>query len=240
MIIKITLTYDGTDFCGWQVQPNLPSIQGELETAIKKLCGEEVSVIGSGRTDAGAHALGQVASFELKKPFDIARIVPGLNYYLPPTIRVINAEKESDDFNARFSAKSKTYLYLLYNAEIENPLLRHRALRVNGLDFEKIKSAAKLFEGTHDFSAFMSSGSEVKTTVRTVYKCDFYFKDGFYVLEISANGFLYNMVRKIIAFLISIGMGKKEPNLIIELLKNGGKTKEIAPSYGLYLKSVEY
>lgn len=240
MVIKITLMYDGTDYCGWQIQPQLVSIQGEVQAAIKKLCGEDTSVIGSGRTDAGAHALGQTASFKLSKPFDINRIVPGLNFYLPPTIRVIKAEPESDDFNARFCAKNKTYLYVLYDAKVDNPIFRHKALRVYNLDYQKMKMAAKLFEGTYDFSAFMSSGSEVKTTIRTAYKCELHQKDGFYILEINANGFLYNMVRKIMGFLISIGKGKNTPQKIKELLENGGSTKEIAPAYALYLKSVEY
>lgn len=240
MRVKIQVSYDGTGFCGWQVQPGQKSIQGEITAAAKSLTGEDISLTGSGRTDAGVHALVQTAHFDLNKPFELKKIAAGLNFYLPPSIRILNAGRVHDDFNARFDAKQKTYTYLMYKAGTENPLLINRALKIDNLDIKAMRAAAAEFAGTHDFSAFASSGSEVKTTIRTIYFCRFFKKGPFFMLEVSANGFLYNMVRKIAGFLIAIGQGKRKKEEIVKFLNEGGPAKEIAPPYALYLKNVEY
>ena len=244
--------YDGAPFCGWQVQKSngtdssLRSIQGEVEDAVFKLTGERAPVTGSGRTDAGVHALGQVASFSLSREFDLSKIVSGLNFYLPEEIRVEGAEAAPDGFNARFDAKNKTYLYKMYSAPVDNPLLKGRALRVWGLDLSAMQAAAALFKGTHDFKCFMSTGSGAKTTVRTVYKSILHLaeSDGFspeISFEINANGFLYNMVRKITGALLSIGAGKRSLESVqYSLTEPFDKVTEMSSAYALYLKEVEY
>ncbi|MCL2675341.1 MAG: tRNA pseudouridine(38-40) synthase TruA [Firmicutes bacterium] len=240
MRYKLQIQYDGTPFCGWQIQPNRKSVQGEITAAAKSLTGEDINLVGCGRTDTGVHALNQAAHFDLTKPFELKKLAAGLNFYLPPAIRIVKAEAAEDNFNARFDAKRKTYTYLMYEAEADNPLLQNRALRINGLDIKAMRAAAGEFVGIHDFLPFMSSGSDVKTTVREIFSCRFFKKWEFYTLEITANGFLYNMVRKIVGFLIAIGQGKRNKEEILQILGGSGFVKEIAPPYGLYLKDVQY
>lgn len=239
MRIKITLMYDGSDFCGWQSQKNLDSVQTVLETALKKLTGEEVKVVGSGRTDAGVHAVGQTAHFDLTKQFPVRKIVTGMNFYLPPSIRVSSAEEVGESFHARKSVVRKTYMYRMYLADVDNPLKNLRALRVENADMRIFRENAAKFIGEKDFSAFMSSGSSAKTTVRTVYEATLREEDGEWRFYISANGFLYNMVRKIVGVLLAVAQGKRDASYIDELF-SGGKAKEIAPPYALYLHHVEY
>lgn len=240
MRYKLQISYDGTDFCGWQVQPGQKSVQGEITAAAKRLTGEDINLVGSGRTDAGVHAIAQIAHFDLEKPFELKKMAAGLNFYLPPAIRVNKAQNAPDVFNARMDAKQKTYIYLMYNAETDNPLLANRALRIDNLDLKAMREAAGDFAGTHDFMPFMSSGSGVKTTIRTIYSCRFFKKGPFFVLETTANGFLYNMVRKIAGFLIAIGQKKRKKEEIGKILGEGGVVKELAPPYSLYLKEVFY
>jgi len=241
MKIRLTIMYDGAPYCGWQIQPGQKSVQGEITYAIFKLTGERAEVTGSGRTDAGVHALGQVASFELQKSFDIKKIPGGLNYYLEPSIRVIDARRAKKDFNARNSAKRKTYVYEIYIAEHDNPFLTNRALRVCKTDIPLMKEAAKLFIGTHDFKCFMSSNSSIKTTVRTVFDSKLTARGDKIAYAITADGFLYNMVRKIVGAILAVGTGKRDINSINSSLNEPFiPVQENAPACGLYLKSVKY
>ena len=235
----ITISYDGGGFCGWQHQPNGASIQDAVEHAILRLTGEKVKVVGSGRTDAGVHALGQVASFALSSEVAERTIVGGLNAHLPKSIRVLSAEITADDFDARKSAKKKTYMYLMYRGK-ELPVLYSRALCVGDVDIKAMRAQAKTLIGTHDFTTFKAAGSSAKTSVRTVYDAHIE-DDGFFVkLFITANGFLYNMVRIIAAQLVKVGKGEEVD--IASLLEKRDRTeaKETAPAHALYLYSVDY
>ena len=239
MRVKLIIEYDGTDFCGWQTQPGLRTVQSELESAIFKLTGAEARVTASGRTDAGVHALGQVAHFDTEKDLG-AKYVGGLNYYLPQDVRVISAEVVGDDFHARFSAKNKTYVYVMYESRVDSAVLRARATRVDKLNATAMHRAAQVFVGKNDFHAFMSTGSDTLTTVRTVTAASVKRNNGMIVFSVSADGFLYNMVRKMAAALIEVGKGKMTEDRLQSLLTADATFTPVAPPQGLYLYKVEY
>jgi len=255
MRIKITISYDGTGFCGWQRQPNGKSIQEELENAYFKFANEKVVITGSGRTDEGVHALAQVAHFDTKKVVskkEIAVWLGAFNFHLPNGIRVKNIEIAADNFHSVASATKKTYHYDMYFG-VENPLLKDRTYHIKkDLDIALTEKAAKCFIGTHDFVNFRAIGSGATTTVRTVYSCELSQMElyGSKALRftISANGFLYKMVRIIAGSILQVGSGKLEISEIKELLTGQNNNKnEItkfnkipAPSCGLYLESVKY
>ena len=243
MTIKLTVTYDGTDLCGWQKQNDRVTVQGLIEEALQKITGEKISVVGSGRTDAGVHAEGQVASFKTRANIPPHKFAAALNTALPPEVKVVLSEREEDDFNARRNAKKKTYRYSIYNSDTEEPLKERYKSRVYGkLDYEKMQSAAKLFEGEHDFKAYAASGYSAKTTVRTVYSARL-LKNGedidFYI---TGNGFLYNAVRIIAGTLVAVGGGKVTEEDIKSSFITGVRHKDIKtlPAKGLCLVSVEY
>ena len=239
MRVKLTIEYDGTNFCGWQTQPGLRTVQSELEAAIFKLTGEESRVTASGRTDAGVHAIGQIAHFDTSKDLK-GKFVGGLNFYLPPDVRVKEAEYVSDDFHARFSAKNKTYVYIMYESKIDSAILRSRAARVDKLNAAAMDRASKVFVGKNDFAAFMSTGSDTLTTVRTVTSASVQRRGGMIVFSVSADGFLYNMVRKMAAALMQVGKGKLDAEGLSKLLKKDAVFTPVAPPQGLYLYKVEY
>ena len=240
MRVKLIVEYDGTDFCGWQTQPGLRTVQSELESAIAKIAGESVRVTASGRTDAGVHALGQVVHFDASKELG-AKYAGALNYYLPHDVRVRSAQNVGQDFHARFSAVDKTYFYLMYESKTDSAVLRNRAARVeHKLNVAAMDRAAKEFCGKHDFAAFMSSGSDTLTTVRTVTGASVKRKDGLIVFTVSADGFLYNMVRKMSAALIEVGKGKMTADGIKALLSHDATFTFVAPPQGLYLYKVVY
>lgn len=240
MRYKITLSYDGTDFCGWQHQPNGNSVQDAVEAAAQKLFGQSVSVVGSGRTDAGVHAIAQVAHFDADKILPEKNVVGGLNAYLPRTVRVTAAERAADTFNARKSAKRKTYMYLMYVGE-SLPVLNDRAVCLEfEPDIQRMNTCAYQLVGKHDFSTFMAAGGGAKTFTRTVFDAHFERDGRFIKFFITADGFLYNMVRIITAQLIKAGRGD---NVDIPLLiekRDRAYAKELAPACGLYLYSVDY
>lgn len=240
MRYKITLSYDGTDFCGWQHQPNGNSIQDAVEAAAERLFGQSVNVVGSGRTDAGVHAIAQVAHFDADKILPDKNVVGGLNAYLPRSVRVISACQASDTFNARKSAKRKTYMYLMYVGETL-PVLNDRALCLeNEPDILRMNTCACQLVGKHDFSTFMAAGGGAKTFTRTVFDAHFERDGRFIKFFITADGFLYNMVRIITAQLLKAGRGVdvNMPELIEK--RDRSFAKELAPACGLYLYSVDY
>lgn len=243
MRIMLVLQYDGTNFCGWQVQPGLRTVQGELENAVFSLTGERVSVIASGRTDSGVHARGQVAHFDAHSTVPPENFCRALNVFLPPDVKVIESRLAPDNFHARFSAKKKTYIYRFYKSSIELPLYSRYACRIDEkVDENAMNLAAQTLIGTHDFKCFMSSGSEVKNTVRTIYECRVYKNGELLELEVCGNGFLYNMVRAIAGTLYSVGLGKSTVQSVKETLESknrffAGKTM---PPQGLELKEVCY
>lgn len=244
MRIKLTLGYDGTSFCGWQVQPNGDTVQQALENAVKCVTGESVRVTGSGRTDSGVHAIGQVAHFDTEsKTVKAENFYRALNAHLPESIRVFKSEKVADDFDACRKAKRKTYSYSTYISNVENPLKERYAVRLDGdVDVDKIRDSAKVFIGEHDFKCMCASGSGAKTTVRTIYNISVK-KDGQdLVFTVTGNGFLYNMVRILVGTLIKAGRGQTNEEQLQKMLESksrslGGRT---LPAKGLCLVSVEY
>ena len=240
MRYKITLSYDGTDFCGWQHQPNANSVQDAVQSAVERLFGQKASVVGSGRTDAGVHAIAQVAHFDVDKLLPEKNVVGGLNAYLPRSVRVTKAQLAADDFDARKSAKQKTYMYLMYVGS-PLPVLNDRAL---SLDFEpdipRMNICAHQLVGKHDFSTFMAAGGGAKTFTRTVFDAHFE-RDGMFIkFFITADGFLYNMVRIITAQLIKAGRGTEVDIPYLLEKRDRSYAKELAPAYGLYLYNVVY
>jgi tRNA pseudouridine38-40 synthase len=206
-----TLAYDGTDFEGWQAQARGRTVQGTLEAALGTLTGAgRVPVFGAGRTDTGVHALGQVASFDLDRPFPADALVRALNGLLPPDVRVLHAAEVDESFHARKSALGKTYRYELDTAPVQLPTRRrHAAHWAEALDEPRVSAAAALYVGRHDFAALASAGSSVKTTVRTVTRSSARLTGGTLVFEVEADGFLRRMVRSMVGGLIAAGRGAR-------------------------------
>lgn len=240
---KITVSYLGTNYCGWQTQKNGTSVQSVLETAFSKLFGAKTSVTGSGRTDAGVHALGQVAHFDAETSIPAEKIPFAINTTLPEDIRVLSCEEVDGDFHARFGAKEKTYVYRLYLSPHLNPLKNATAENVCVLlDFAEMEKAARIIEGTHDFKCFEASGSSVKDTVRTVKSVEIVKNGDDVEIKVTGNGFLYNMVRIIAGTLVDVGKGKIAAAEIEDVIASGDRTRagKTLPAKGLTLFSVEY
>ena len=240
--IKLTIQYNGKNYCGWQKQNNSLGIQGTIENAIKEITKEEVKIIGSGRTDAGVHALGQVANFNTNCNIPIEKIPNALNSKLPKDISIINAQEMDLEFHSRYSAKGKKYRYMIYNNPYRSPIYNNISYFVKyDLDLEKMKKEAKALIGTHDFKGFMSSGSSVVDTVRTIYDIQIFKQEDLIIIEVEGNGFLYNMVRILVGTLVDIGRGRIDINMlsIIES-KSRSMAGHTAPAHGLFLKKVDY
>ena len=241
--IKLTIEYDGKEFNGWQKQPNKLNIQGEIERAIKDITGEKVELIASGRTDAGVHSLGQVANFKTKSTIPVEKIPIALNTKLKRSIRILNAEEVEERFHSRYNCKKKTYRYIINNSE--NGTAIYRNLEYNysqKLDVEKMNKAAKEFIGEHDFKGFKASGTSSKNSIRIIYGAKVYQKNDRIIIELTGNGFLYNMVRIIAGTLIEVGIGKIQPDEISKIIESGDRQKagKTLPPNGLYLVSVQY
>ncbi len=208
--IKLTIEYDGKNFAGWQTQPGKISIQSEIERAIKEVTGEEIVIIGSGRTDAGVHAIGQVANFHTDSQIEINKIPYAINSKLTKSIVIKKAEEVDEKFHSRYNCKEKTYRYVINNNEFPSALNRYRECHIpNSLDLKAMEKAIKHFEGTHDFKGFKSSGGNAKkTTVRTLTKCLIKMQDGVITIELTGDGFLYNMVRIICGTIVDTGLRK--------------------------------
>ena len=244
MNIKLTITYNGENFCGWQKQPNKRSVQEEIEEAIFLACGERVSLEGSGRTDSGVHALGQVASFLINKEINVKTLPRALNYHLKEDVRVLDAAEVPAEFNARFSAKEKTYIYKFYASRFELPLKQGKELRVNDyFDAAPAKEALKYLIGEKDFRSFCAKKSGKTNFVRKIISAQLHQISPYeYEFEITGNGFLYNMVRIIMGTLIMVGYKKWAPEKIKEIIesKNRAEAGKTMPAYALYLKEVKY
>lgn len=243
MKVKLTLEYDGTHFAGWQAQPRQRTVQGTLEAALGRLVGQEIRVEGAGRTDAGAHALGQVASLKLETTIPSQKLVEALNPLLPDDVRVLCSEEVPEDFHARFSATGKVYRYVALLRDEQSPLSRHRAWHIGTkVDIGKIELALPLLTGTHDFRAFCAAKSSVTATVRTIREAKIATEGEFVSAEFCGNGFLYHMVRIIMGALVAVGRGKIDPQAITLALSSGCRPLAFitAPAHGLYLVAVEY
>lgn len=244
--IKLTLQYDGTDYVGWQRQPNGTSIQALIEDALQPIEGRPVTVHGAGRTDAGAHALGQVASVTLGTDLEAPTIARALNGVLPMDVRIIGAEDAADDFHARFSAVGKMYEYRIVNAPIVSAFIyRYVAHVVAPLDIGAMREASALLVGRHDFAAFQAAGSVTASTGRTVHSIDWQDGGGYdlpLVVRISGDGFLRHMVRTIVGTVVQVGMGRWTAADVAGILDGRDRTKAgpTAPASGLFLARVDY
>ncbi|MDE6188725.1 MAG: tRNA pseudouridine(38-40) synthase TruA [Clostridia bacterium] len=240
---KLTLCYDGGEYYGFQRQKDLPTIQKSLEEALSKRFQEEITVFASGRTDAGVHAVAQVAHFDTDKEFEPSAFGYSINPLLPKDIAVTSCERVDENFHARFGAKSKTYLYKVCLSKIHSPLKRkYYHICFYDIDVEKMKTACKYFIGEHDFRAFMLADDEKQNTVRTIFRLEVEQKGDELLIWVSGNGFLHNMVRIIAGTLIDVGRGRiaaEDIPKIIESRKHVGTGKTL-DACGLYLWSVAY
>ncbi|MFI3229580.1 MAG: tRNA pseudouridine(38-40) synthase TruA [Bacillota bacterium] len=239
----IVIEYNGTNYSGWQCQKNAPSVQAVLQEKLSILFAEKITIFGSGRTDSGVHALGQVAHFSAEKSYLPSKVQHAVNSMLPKDIRIVSATEAPEDFHAQYSAKRKTYLYKAYVSRTSSPIKEGFYAQIpSPVDIELMKKCAAELVGEHDFIAFSSTGSGINKTIRTLYRLDITTTGNEIFFEVEGNGFLYNMVRIIVGTLIFIGLGRIAPTAISEMLttgnrKLGGKTYSAC---GLYLKSVEY
>jgi tRNA pseudouridine38-40 synthase len=244
--ILLTVEYDGTDFSGWQIQPGRVTVQGALTDALSDLLKTKIVLRASGRTDAGVHALRQKANFSYNGNFPVGKIALAVNTRLPENVRVLDARKVPDSFDAQFDAKKKTYVYRFYLSTIIRPLTDRYACRVpydaEKFDFEAAENAVKDLVGTHDFIGFSSTGRPVGNSVRTIYDARLTQKDGAAELTVTGSGFLYNMMRIIAGTVVKIGLRQLPPTAVKDVIESGDRTKggTTFPARGLTLFSVEY
>lgn len=241
---RITVAYDGTAYYGWQVQPAHTTVQQCVEESIKRLTGESVKVHGSGRTDQGVHAAGQVAHFDLPRKWACAALMKGLNAILPRDIRVVRAARAKPDFHARRSAVKKEYRYFIWNSPVMDPCRRLYAVQArHPLDVRAMQAAARLLVGRHDFAAFTANGNaEVVSTVREVYGLSVRKQGPLVVIRATSEGFLYKMVRSLTGILLRVGEGQVSPHDVKEILASKVRTARVptAPPHGLFLWRVWY
>ena len=239
----LRVAYDGTEYCGWQIQPGLRTVEGTLASALNKLMGTEVPMIGASRTDAGVHAEGNVAVFDCETTIPADKIKYALNNILPEDVVVVESRQVEGDFHPRHCDCKKTYQYRILNTPLPDPNRRRNTYFYRGkLDMEAMREAAGYIVGTHDFVCFMAAGSQVKNTVRTVYSLELEKSDDVITMTIQGNGFLYNMVRIIAGTLVMVGRGQMKPQEVENIIdkrdrRGAGPT---APAKGLTLKVIEY
>lgn len=241
--IRLIIAYDGTNYVGWQVQPNGVSIQAHLERALFELTGETVRVEGSGRTDSGVHARAQVAHFDTEARMAADKFAVAMNMHLPADIRVLYSEECDPAFHARFSAKQKQYAYTVQIGAHADVFSRFITLHLHNVpDFDAMQQAASMLLGTHDFSAFKCAGRDVDSAVRTIYQSEWTKNGAFWTYSVTGNGFLYNMVRIIVGTMLEIGSGKRPVSDIKKALASGKRSDcgATAPAHGLTLMRVCY
>jgi tRNA pseudouridine38-40 synthase len=249
MNFKLTIQYDGTDFHGWQVQDGQRTVQGELQRVLSLLENTEVHVAGSGRTDAGVHAEGQVANVKLARPFTPEKLRGAINGNLWRDLRILNVEKKPDDFHARFSAKGKTYVYRVVNAPVISPFLcRYAHLEGRPLNALKMNEAARFFLGEHDWTAFSAANSDAESRVRTItdFSVESFWSNqanaSIIEFRVTGDGFLRYMVRSIVGTLLEVGRGEKDFDTIQTAIVSGDRSLAgaTAPANGLTLLKVYY
>lgn len=231
------------DLTGWQKQPNKLNIQGEIEKAIQEITGEEVDLIASGRTDAGVHSIGQTANFKTNSKIPIEKFSKAINSRLKKSIVIKSAEEVDEKFHSRYSVKSKTYRYIINNSENGTAIYRGLEYHIPmKLDYEKMNKALKYFIGEHDFKGFKASGTSSKSSIRTIFNGEVKKEGERIIIEITGNGFLYNMVRIIAGTLVDVGIGKIKPEEIPDIIESKDRKKagKTLPPQGLYLLKVEY
>ena len=241
--IKLVIEYDGAKFGGWQKQPTKLNIQGEIEQAIKEITGEEVELNASGRTDSGVHSLGQVANFKTNSNIEVDKIPYAINSKLKKSIVIKSAEEVEETFHARYNCKGKKYKYVIDNSSQGTAIYRGLECHIpQKLDTEKMQEAIKHFEGEHDFKGFRASGTSSKSSVRTIYRAEVKQEGEKITIELTGNGFMYNMVRIISGTIVDVGLGKTKPNEIPDIIeaKDRSKAGKTLPAHGLYLVEVYY
>lgn len=241
--LMITISYDGTKYCGWQIQPNGLTIEEVINKAASKICGEKIIVIGASRTDAGVHAKGQKAVFDTNSNIKTEKFSIAFNSVLPPDIVVTDCVEVDSNFHPRYADILKTYSYRIWINPIPDPVMRNYTYyHAYPLDIEKMRLGSSYLVGEHDFASFCSSKSDVKNTVRIIYNIDIEKNQDEIIITFTGNGFLYNMIRMIVGVLIKIGNGYYEPEYIKELLirQERGLARPTAPALGLCLESIEY
>ncbi|WP_270940413.1 tRNA pseudouridine(38-40) synthase TruA [Romboutsia lituseburensis] len=242
--IKMTIKYDGSRYKGFQrLKDTDMTIQGKIENVLSKMTNESIEIIGSGRTDMGVHANGQVANFKTNSELSIKKMHDYLYEYLPEDIVIINMEEVDDRFHSRYNAKSKIYLYKIDNNKYHDPFLRKYTTHVEKkLDLELMREASKYLIGEHDFTSFASSKSKKKSNVREIHSIEIKEHHNLVEIYVHGNGFLYNMVRIIVGALLDVGSHRKTPQDIKEMLelKDRSKASDTAPSKGLILHKVNY
>ncbi|MBC7087438.1 MAG: tRNA pseudouridine(38-40) synthase TruA [Tissierellales bacterium] len=242
--IKMILEYDGSKYQGWQKLGNTENtIQSKIEKTIKLILNEDISLIGSGRTDAGVHAKGQVANFKTNSEITMDDFIYYMNIYLPKDIVVKDAKEASERFHARYNAKSKVYSYYIYNDFYQSPFYRKYSYHISDkLNIDNMLNASKLLVGKHDYKAFSSVKSKNKSTIKTVHSIEIEHKAPFICIRFEADGFLYNMVRILAGTIIEVGKGIRDINTIYDLFdsKNRAEAGFTAPAHGLFLEEVKY
>ena len=242
--IKLTIEYHGLPYCGWQYQKNEKTVQGEIEKAIFKFSGEKKTIHGAGRTDAGVHALAQCANFELEKKFDEYQILNGINFHLgTEKIRITKVENVDQEFNARFTAKSKIYNYQVFNSQAPSVIEDDFSIHIRQpLDIDSMQNAVKLFLGKHDFSSFRAQGCQANKPLRTIDDASIEVKGKKIIFIFKAQSFLYQQIRIMVGSLLEVGLKNKNIYWIKELIKV--KDRSLAgptvPSKGLILKEISY
>ena len=241
---KLVIQYDGGRYKGWQRLGNGENtIQGKIENVISEMLGERIEIIGCSRTDAGVHAFAQIANFRTDKKFTEVEIMKYLNHYLPQDISITEVVSVPDSFHARYHAKDKTYLYKIWNMEYTNPFMRKYSMHVEKkLNIESMKKAKQYFLGEHDYTAFSNAKLKKKSMVREIYTIDIEDQQGFIIIRVRGNGFLYNMVRRIIGVLIEVGLNEIDADRIPEIINSKERNQAgfIAEAGGLYLEKIYY
>lgn len=241
---KLVIQYDGGRYKGWQrLGSGENTIQGKIENVLSEMLGRSIEIIGCSRTDAGVHAFAQIANFKISENIPVTEMKQYLNRYLPQDISVVEVSIESERFHARYNSKTKTYLYKIWNEDYSNPFMRRYSMHVEeALDIYRMEKAAKYFLGEHDFTAFSNAKSKKKSMIRNIYSIEIEKVDGFLHIRVSGDGFLYNMVRKIIGTLIEVGIGKRDAEEISGMIhsKDRGQVSSLAEPGGLYLERIEF
>lgn len=241
--VRLILQYDGTDYAGFQVQPDRRTIQSELQSALSGLLGEEITVKGASRTDAGVHACGQVVTFTTENVIPIERVLTALNALLPQAIACVTADEVPLEFHPRYAARRKQYLYRLLSRDLPSPFIGRYAWHLRyPLDVEAMTEAATFLVGKHDFAAFCAANGSAKTSVREIFTVDLQQSEDLVEARIEGDGFLYMMVRIIIGTLVEVGQGKMPPARVEEILASRDRTRAgaTAPPQGLSLMRVQY
>lgn len=241
--IRLSVAYDGTNYHGWQIQPNGITIESELNRCLTELLGEEIQVIGASRTDSGVHALGNIAVFDTQARMPGDKFAYALNQRLPEDIRIQKSEEVAPDFHPRHVKSRKTYEYRIYRAQFPMPVKRLYSLfTYHELDVAAMRQAAAFLVGEHDFASFCQAGAQVETTVRTIYSLEVLEEGPDLVIRVCGNGFLYNMVRIIAGTLLEVGRGRRKPGEMADVLaaKDRSAAGPTAPAHALMLMKYEF